>query len=224
MVRINSPGGTTAGSEALYASLRAVAEKKPVVAVHGRGRGLGRLHHRDRRRPYRRARQHADRLDRRDHGVSRPDAGDGPARDRARDRALVRAQGRAVAVPRRPTRRRGRSTRRSSPRATRWFRGLVGERRGLDGPALDRGGERRGLHRAARARERPDRRDRRRARGDRLARIARRGAGGPSGPRLGGRGATAVLDPARGRDRPQPAGFSGKYRFRTGPKLYSIGP
>ncbi len=33
VVRINSPGGSTAGSEALYASLRAVAAKKPVVAV-----------------------------------------------------------------------------------------------------------------------------------------------------------------------------------------------
>jgi protease-4 len=33
VLRINSPGGTTAGSEALYASLRAVAAKKPVVAV-----------------------------------------------------------------------------------------------------------------------------------------------------------------------------------------------
>jgi len=33
VVRINSPGGTVAGSEALYQSLRAVAAKKPVVAV-----------------------------------------------------------------------------------------------------------------------------------------------------------------------------------------------
>ena len=32
---INSPGGTTAGAEALYTSLRRVAEKKPVVAVFG---------------------------------------------------------------------------------------------------------------------------------------------------------------------------------------------
>ncbi len=32
VVRINSPGGTTAGSEALFASLRQVAEKKPLVA------------------------------------------------------------------------------------------------------------------------------------------------------------------------------------------------
>ena len=33
LVRIDSPGGTTAGSEALYLSLRQVAEEKPVVAV-----------------------------------------------------------------------------------------------------------------------------------------------------------------------------------------------
>lgn len=33
VLRVNSPGGTTAGAEALYASLRAVAAKKPVVAV-----------------------------------------------------------------------------------------------------------------------------------------------------------------------------------------------
>jgi protease-4 len=32
VVRINSPGGTTAGAEALYAALRAVADRKPVVA------------------------------------------------------------------------------------------------------------------------------------------------------------------------------------------------
>lgn len=35
VVRINSPGGTTAGSEALYETLRAVAGEKPVVAVMG---------------------------------------------------------------------------------------------------------------------------------------------------------------------------------------------
>ena len=32
---VNSPGGTTAGAEALYNSLRDLAEKKPVVAVFG---------------------------------------------------------------------------------------------------------------------------------------------------------------------------------------------
>jgi protease-4 len=35
LLRINSPGGTTAGSEALYESIRAIAEKKPVVAILG---------------------------------------------------------------------------------------------------------------------------------------------------------------------------------------------
>lgn len=35
ILRINSPGGSTAGSEALLASVRALAEKKPVVAVLG---------------------------------------------------------------------------------------------------------------------------------------------------------------------------------------------
>ena len=33
VIRINSPGGTTAGSEALYERLRSLAEKKPVTAV-----------------------------------------------------------------------------------------------------------------------------------------------------------------------------------------------
>ena len=33
ILRINSPGGSTAGSEALFASIREIAEKKPVVAV-----------------------------------------------------------------------------------------------------------------------------------------------------------------------------------------------
>ena len=35
IVRINSPGGTTVGGEALYQSIAAVAEQKPVVAVMG---------------------------------------------------------------------------------------------------------------------------------------------------------------------------------------------
>lgn len=35
ILRINSPGGTTAGSEALYDALRRVAAEKPVVAVMG---------------------------------------------------------------------------------------------------------------------------------------------------------------------------------------------
>ena len=35
IVHINSPGGTTAGSEALYAAIRRAAAKKPVVGVLG---------------------------------------------------------------------------------------------------------------------------------------------------------------------------------------------
>ena len=35
LIRIDSPGGTVVGGEALYHSLRAVAEKKPVIAVMG---------------------------------------------------------------------------------------------------------------------------------------------------------------------------------------------
>ncbi len=33
ILRINSPGGTTAGSEALFDSIRRISERKPVVAV-----------------------------------------------------------------------------------------------------------------------------------------------------------------------------------------------
>lgn len=35
LLRVNSPGGSTAGSEALYAAIREVAARKPVVAVLG---------------------------------------------------------------------------------------------------------------------------------------------------------------------------------------------
>ena len=35
VVRINSPGGTVVGGESLYRSLRAIADKKPVIAVMG---------------------------------------------------------------------------------------------------------------------------------------------------------------------------------------------
>lgn len=35
LMHVNSPGGTTTGGEALYASIRRLSEKKPVVAVFG---------------------------------------------------------------------------------------------------------------------------------------------------------------------------------------------
>lgn len=41
ILRIDSPGGTVTGSEALYLSLRAIAEKKPLVAVMGEAAASG---------------------------------------------------------------------------------------------------------------------------------------------------------------------------------------
>jgi protease-4 len=61
IVHINSPGGTTAGSEQLYDSLVRLKAKKPLVVVGC----LRRLHHRDRRRPHHCAADFAGRLDRR---------------------------------------------------------------------------------------------------------------------------------------------------------------
>jgi protease-4 len=136
LLRINSPGGTTAGSEALFASLRAVAAKKPVVAVMrelaasgGYIAALGADHIVARGNTltgsigvimeYPDLTGVMERL-----GIeletvrsSELKAEPSPFRTtnpaaRARDQALV-AEGYA------------------------WFRGLVGERRGLDGAALD---------------------------------------------------------------------------------------
>ena len=59
------------------------------------------------------------------------------ARHRPRDGALLRAQGRAVAVPARPTRRHAPVDEALVAESYRWFRGLVGERRGLEGARLD---------------------------------------------------------------------------------------
>ena len=64
VVHINSPGGTTAGSEKLYD--RCAAESKEAAGRGGRRTGgVGRLYRRDRGRPYRRAAEFAGRLDRR---------------------------------------------------------------------------------------------------------------------------------------------------------------
>ena len=64
IVHVNSPGGTTSGSE----ELPHADEREREEAAGGRGRrprGLGRLYHRHRRRPYRRPGNLAGRLDRR---------------------------------------------------------------------------------------------------------------------------------------------------------------
>ena len=216
MVRINSPGGTTAGSEALYASLRAVAEKKPVVAVMGELAASGGYI----------AAIAADHIVGRGNTLTGsigvimeyPDLTQVMARLGIGLETVRSSELKAEPSPFRPTNPAARALDEALvAEGYGWFRGLVGERRGLEGPALDRGGERRGLHRAAGARERADRRDRRRARGDRLARIARCGAGRTSRSATGrsrtnGRSGRASWPESR-----QPAGFSGKYRFRAAP-------
>ena len=70
IVHINSPGGTTAGSEQLYDALvRPEGEEAP--GRGGRGpRRFRRLHHRDRRRSHHRAAKLAGRLHRRPVPVS----------------------------------------------------------------------------------------------------------------------------------------------------------
>ncbi len=64
-------------------------------------------------------------------------AGDGADRRRAWRRCARRRSRPSPRRSARPARRRGRSRKRWSPRATSWFRGLVAERRGLEGAALD---------------------------------------------------------------------------------------
>ena len=227
LLRINSPGGTTAGSEALFASLR-----------------------RDRRRRSRwwrsspRSRPPAamSRRSRADHIVARGNTLTGsigvimeyPDLTGVMDRRSAsscetvrssRAQGRALAVPADQSGGARASTRRLVAESYQWFRGLVGERRGLEGAGARRGGERAGLHRTARARERTCRRDRRRARGAGLARIARRRRSTvcrcATGRSSGSESLGWLACSARSA---QAAGFSGKYRFGPAPKLYSIAP
>jgi len=136
VVQINSPGGTTAGSEALFLDLRRVAGEKPVVAVLGEVAASGGYI----------AAISAD------HIVARGNTLTGsigvifeyPDVTGLMDRIGVRMETvrssplKAEPSPFRPT----------SPAATAvqealiadsqdWFRGLVAERRDLQGPALD---------------------------------------------------------------------------------------
>jgi protease-4 len=137
VVRINSPGGTTAGSEALYASLREVAERKPVVAVMGELAASG---------GYITAIAA-------DHIVARGNTLTGsigvimeyPDLTRVMERlgleleTVRSSELKAEPSPVRPTNPAARAldvARVAEGYA--WFRGLVGERRGLAGPALDR--------------------------------------------------------------------------------------
>ena len=95
IVHIDSPGGTTAGSEQLHNSLRAGRRRQAAGGRGRRARGLGRLHRRDERRPHRGAGHLAGRLDRRDVAVSERRR---PAEDHRREGRvgkILAAQGRA---------------------------------------------------------------------------------------------------------------------------------
>jgi protease-4 len=137
VVRINSPGGTTAGSEALYASLREVAERKPVVAVMGELAASG---------GYITAIAA-------DHIVARGNTLTGsigvimeyPDLTRVMERLGIELETvrsselKAEPSPFRPTNPAARALDEALvAEGYAWFRGLVGERRGLAGPALDR--------------------------------------------------------------------------------------
>lgn len=136
ILRVNSPGGTTAGSEALYEGLRAVAARKPVVAVMGEAAASG---------GYVAAIAG-------DHVIARgntmtgsigvileyPDLTELMARWGVGLETVRSSPLKAEPSPFRP----------GNPAATlveealvadsyAWFRNLVGERRGLEGPALD---------------------------------------------------------------------------------------
>lgn len=137
VVRINSPGGTTAGSEALYASLRAVAAEKPVVATMAEVAASG---------GYITAIAA-------DHIVSRgntltgsigvimeyPDLTGVMAKLGVGLETVRSSELKAEPSPFRPTTPAARAVEEALiAEGYDWFRGLVGERRGLEGAALDR--------------------------------------------------------------------------------------
>lgn len=136
ILRVNSPGGTTVGSEALFEGLRAVAAQKPVVAVMGEAAASG---------GYITAIAA-------DHVIARgntltgsigvileyPDLSELMARWGVEMETVRSSPLKGEPSPFRP----------GSPAAAlveealvadsyAWFRGLVGERRGLEGAALD---------------------------------------------------------------------------------------
>ena len=137
VLRINSPGGTTAGSEALYASLRAVAEKKPVVAVMGELAASGGYI----------AAIAADHIVGRGNTLTGsigvimeyPDLTEVMARLGIGLETVRSSELKAEPSPFRPTNPAARALEEALvAEGYGWFRGLVGERRGLEGPALDR--------------------------------------------------------------------------------------
>ncbi|MER2509617.1 signal peptide peptidase SppA [Amaricoccus sp.] len=136
LLRINSPGGSTAGSEALFASLRAVAAKKPVVAVLGEVAASGGYI----------AAIGADHIVARGNSATGsigvileyPDFTDLMARLGIGIETVRSSELKAEPSPFRPTNPAARALDQAMiDESYGWFRGLVGERRGLEGARLD---------------------------------------------------------------------------------------
>jgi protease-4 len=136
ILRINSPGGTTAGSESLYLALRAVAANKPVVATMGELAASG---------------GYVAALGA-DHIVARGNTLTGsigvimeyPDLTQVMERlgigleTIRSSELKAEPSPFRPTNPAARARDEALVADSyAWFRGLVGERRGLSGNALD---------------------------------------------------------------------------------------
>ena len=136
VLRINSPGGTTAGAEALYASLRRVAERKPVVAVLGEVAASGGYV----------AAIGADHIVGRGNTLTGsigvimeyPDLTQVMERLGIELETVRSSELKAEPSPFRPTNPAARARDEALvAESYRWFRDLVGDRRGLEGAALD---------------------------------------------------------------------------------------
>ncbi|TPE50218.1 signal peptide peptidase SppA [Amaricoccus solimangrovi] len=136
ILRINSPGGTTAGSEALYASVRAIAAKKPVVAVLSELAASGGYI----------AALSADHIVARGNTLTGsigvimeyPDFTELMSKMGIGYETVRSSELKAEPSPFRPTSPAARAEEQAMiEESFRWFRGLVGARRGLEGARLD---------------------------------------------------------------------------------------
>ena len=136
VLRINSPGGTTAGSEALFASIREIAEFKPVVAVLGEVAASGGYI----------AAIAADHVVARGNTLTGsigvileyPDLSGLIARFGVEMETIRSSPLKGEPSPLRPSNPEARAVEEALiADSYAWFRGLVAERRGIEGPALD---------------------------------------------------------------------------------------
>jgi protease-4 len=137
ILRINSPGGTTAGSEALYEGVRRIAAEKPVVAVLGEVAASGGYI----------AAIAADHIVSRGNTLTGsigvimeyPDLSALIARLGIGVETVRSSELKGEPSPFRPTSPEARAAEEALvAESFAWFRGLVGERRGLSGGELDR--------------------------------------------------------------------------------------